>query len=80
MTDVLLAVGTREGLFIGRRRQGDWGWGGPHFPMQAVYSLGIDTRRETPRLLAGADSSHWGPSVFRSDDLGDTWHEPARPP
>ncbi|MGW1839084.1 WD40/YVTN/BNR-like repeat-containing protein [Streptomyces sp. BBFR2] len=79
MTDVLLAVGTRKGLFVGRRRHGAWELSGPHFPAQAVYSIGIDTRRETPRLLAGADSAHWGPSVFHSDDLGETWHEPARP-
>ncbi|QNA72220.1 exo-alpha-sialidase [Streptomyces sp. So13.3] len=80
MNDVLLAVGTQKGLFLGRRNSaGEWGFGGPHFPMQAVYSIGIDTRRDTPRLLVGADSSHWGPSVFRSDDLGANWHEPARP-
>ena len=81
MDDVLLAVGTRKGLFLGRRRTGpDWDFTGPHFPMQAVYSVGIDSRRSgAPRLLAGADSSHWGPSVFRSDDLGESWHEPARP-
>ncbi|MEU3708700.1 WD40/YVTN/BNR-like repeat-containing protein [Streptomyces catenulae] len=79
MTDVLLAVGTRKGLFVGRRRHGEWELSGPHFPAQAVYSLGIDTRRETPRLLAGADSAHWGPSVFHSDDLGQTWREPTRP-
>ncbi|MET8011863.1 exo-alpha-sialidase [Streptomyces sp. NPDC005271] len=80
MDDVLLAVGTRKGLFLGRRSGGDaWDFTGPHFPMQAVYSIGIDTRRARPRVLVGADSSHWGPSVFRSDDLGRTWLEPARP-
>ncbi|WP_405746869.1 exo-alpha-sialidase [Streptomyces sp. NBC_01525] len=79
MTEVLLAVGTRKGLFVGRRRHGDWELSGPHFPAQAVYSIGIDSRRETPRVLVGADSAHWGPSVFHSDDLGETWHEPARP-
>ncbi|MCB5906259.1 WD40/YVTN/BNR-like repeat-containing protein [Streptomyces pinistramenti] len=79
MTDVLLAVGTRKGLFVGRRRGRDWELSGPHFPAQAVYSLGIDTRRAAPRLLAGADSPHWGPSVFHSDDLGESWQEPARP-
>jgi photosystem II stability/assembly factor-like uncharacterized protein len=81
MNDVLLAVGTGKGLFLGRRRGagGEWEFAGPHFPMQAVYSVGIDTRRSTPRLLVGADSSHWGPSVFRSDDLGASWHEPASP-
>jgi photosystem II stability/assembly factor-like uncharacterized protein len=82
MNDVLLAIGTRKGLFVGRRGaggRGGWELTGPHFPMQAVYSIGIDSRRATPRILAGADSSHWGPSVFRSDDLGASWHEPARP-
>ncbi len=80
MNDVLLAVGTRKGLFVARRRPGgEWEFGEPHFPMQAVYSVGIDTRGPRPRLLAGAVSSHWGPSVFRSDDLGRSWQEPARP-
>ncbi len=79
MTNVLLAVGTKKGLFVGQRSAGDWEFTGPHFPMQAVYSAGIDTRGARPRLLVGADSSHWGPSVFRSDDLGESWHEPARP-
>lgn len=79
MDGVLLAVGTQKGLFLGRRGAGGWEFTGPHFPMQAVYSVGIDTRRAAPRLLVGADSSHWGPSVFRSDDLGDSWHEPSRP-
>ncbi|OPF83107.1 glycosyl hydrolase [Streptomyces antioxidans] len=80
MNDVLLAVGTRKGLFLGRPGGGGgWGFTGPHFPMQAVYSVGIDTRGDRPRLLAGADSPHWGPSVFRSDDLGTSWYEPARP-
>ncbi|MFF7209009.1 WD40/YVTN/BNR-like repeat-containing protein [Streptomyces sp. NPDC008238] len=80
MDDVVLAIGTRKGLFLGRRTaDGGWELTGPHFPMQAVYSVGIDTRRAVPRLLVGADSSHWGPSVFRSDDLGRSWEEPARP-
>ncbi len=83
METVLLAVGTKKGLFLGRRRRSrpaaEWEVTGPHFPMQAVYSLCIDTRGRRTRLLAGADSSHWGPSVFRSDDLGATWHEPSRP-
>lgn len=80
MTDVLLTVGTRKGLFIGRRRGGAWKFDeSPYFNAQAVYSVAIDTRGERPRLLAGGDSAHWGPSVFHSDDLGRTWTEPARP-
>lgn len=79
MTDVLLTVGTRKGLFIGRGSGGAWEFDGPHFNAQAVYSIGIDTRRTTPRLLVGGDSAHWGPSVFHSDDLGTTWIEPEKP-
>jgi hypothetical protein len=80
-TDALLAVGTRKGLFLGRRGpRGPWSFDeGPHFPSQAVYAVAIDTRAGVPRLLVGADSAHWGPSVFHSDDLGRTWHEPSSP-
>src|SRR3954469_7367432 len=80
MTEVLLTVGTRKGLFVGRRRGGTWDFEGPHFNAQAVYSVAIDTRYEpSPRLLVGGDSAHWGPSVFHSDDLGRSWTEPKQP-
>lgn len=81
MGEVVLAVGTAKGLFLGRSRdRGAWEWNEqPHFPMQGVYSVAIDRRGGTPRILVGADSSHWGPSVFHSDDLGATWQEPKQP-
>ncbi|CAM5237105.1 hypothetical protein SMICM304S_06845 [Streptomyces microflavus] len=80
MTDVLLAVGTRKGLFIGAPTTGRLGDRRiPRFNAQAVYSVAARTRGATPRLLAGGDSAHWGPSVFHSDDLGHTWVEPQRP-
>src|SRR5690606_2375010 len=44
--------------------------------MTAVYSFAIDTRKQPPRLLVGSTSSHFGPSVGTSDDLGETWQEP----
>ncbi|MEZ0093339.1 WD40/YVTN/BNR-like repeat-containing protein [Streptacidiphilus sp. EB129] len=78
MGEVLLAVGTAKGLFLGRsgdRRE--WSWTGPHFVMQGVYSVAVDRRGGRPRILVGADSSHWGPSVFHSDDLGESWQEPS---
>ena len=58
MADVLLAVGTRKGLFLARQRpadgSGDWEFTGPHFNAQAVYSVAIDTRAaRVARLLAG---------------------------
>jgi photosystem II stability/assembly factor-like uncharacterized protein len=77
VTEQLLAIGTRKGLFLAR--SGDdratWELDGPHFPSNAVYSVAIDTRRQPVRILAGAHSEHWGPTVFRSDDLGATWEE-----
>jgi hypothetical protein len=76
----LLMIGTRKGLFLARSDDREsWSLDGPHFPMNSVYATAIDRRPATPdgsvRLLAGADSEHWGPSVFRSDDLGASWQE-----
>ena len=77
MSDTVLLAGTRKGLFIGRSDsdRASWSWDKPLFPMEEIYSAAIDTRGATPRLLAGATSPHWGPQVFRSDDLGRTWDE-----
>ena len=77
MTQTLLAIGTRKGLWLARSDDGraTWQVDGPHFRMQAVYAVAIDTRGAQPRVLVGADSPHWGPSVFRSDDLGASWQE-----
>jgi len=44
--------------------------------MNGVYAVAIDARGARPRLLASVDSSHWGPAVMHSDDLGVTWAEP----
>ncbi|MDH6117553.1 photosystem II stability/assembly factor-like uncharacterized protein [Kitasatospora sp. GAS204A] len=80
MSEVLLAVGTEKGLFLGRSRDRKvWDFTGPIFPMNGVYAIGIDNRDGRTRLLVGADSSHWGPSVWHSDDLGETWLEPTTP-
>jgi hypothetical protein len=48
--------------------------------MTGVYALAIDTRRDPVRVLAGVDSSHFGPIVATTDDLGETWHEPDQRP
>ena len=80
MSEAVLLIGTKKGLWIGRsdaeRRK--WTVDGPQFEMQGIYSVGIDTRGARPRLFAGGTSEHWGPSVFHSDDLGKTWDEPPR--
>jgi len=77
MASTLLMVGTRKGLWVGRSDEArrEWEWSGPHFPMQEVYSVLIDRRGDAPRLFAGSSSSWFGPQVYRSDDLGETWDE-----
>ncbi|CAM3754845.1 exo-alpha-sialidase [Nocardiopsis rhodophaea] len=82
----LLVIGTRKGLFTARsddRKQ--WRIDGPHrldpadyANMMGAYAVGIDPH--TRRILVGSESSHFGPSVWFSDDLGATWHEPKEPP
>jgi photosystem II stability/assembly factor-like uncharacterized protein len=79
--DVVVIVGTSKGAYLlcaGAGRE-DWRLGGPWFAGRSVDSVAIDRRRAVPRLLAGTTSSHWGPSVFASDDLGATWREPDGP-
>ncbi|ADD44009.1 WD40/YVTN/BNR-like repeat-containing protein [Stackebrandtia nassauensis] len=84
----LMAIGTKKGLFTATSDDRvNWDVTGPHrlggdasTVQTGVYAIGIDTRRDTPRLFVGADSSHFGPSVWHSDDAGATWSEPADAP
>jgi hypothetical protein len=75
---IFLLVGTTKGAFLFRtdpeRRETQVS--GPHMPGQPVYALAYDDRGDRRRVLAGAESWHWGPQVYRSDDLGATWSEP----
>ncbi len=78
----LLAIGTQKGLFLATSSDDRRSWqvGPAHFAMQAVYSVAVDRRGPAPRVLAGVESSHFGPSVAVSDDLGATWQEPDAAP
>jgi len=81
VTRTLLAIGTHKGLFLATSEdRRSWSLDGPHFLMRDVYAVAIDCRREPARLLVGAASNHWGPSVSYSDDLGANWHEPDQAP
>src|SRR5688500_5036002 len=76
--DVVGLVGTTKGLFTltaGPDRS-TWDIAGPSFRCEEIYAATLDCRNGRTRLLVGATSSHWGPSVYRSDDLGATWIEP----
>ncbi|MFI7106491.1 WD40/YVTN/BNR-like repeat-containing protein [Nonomuraea sp. NPDC050227] len=81
MSDAVLAIGTRKGLFLARSTGG-----GPfeiepiRFSTVAVPSVAFDTRGGAPRLLAGIEYGHFGPSVMYSDDLGESWGEAPQPP
>jgi hypothetical protein len=79
---VLLMIGTGKGLFLARSDDDRKSWqvSGPHFEMNGVYATAVDRRSGAPRLLAGVTSSHFGPSVAVSDDLGESWREPDRAP
>ena len=76
--DVVVLVGTSKGLFTlaAGPGRGDWQMAGPWFRGEEIYSAALDCRNGRTRLLVGATSSHWGPSVYRSDDLGASWVEP----
>ena len=79
---VLLMIGTGKGLFLAQRDEvgQEWRVSVPHFPVTAVYAVGIDPRPGAPRLLTAIDNSHFGPSVAVSDDLGGSWREPEEAP
>ncbi len=76
---VLLAIGTRKGLWLARRNdRGSWTLDGPHLPGQEVAAVAVDVRRPSPRILAGGGTMHFGPTVNLSDDMGATWQEPEK--
>ncbi|MDQ1402827.1 MAG: hypothetical protein QOG03_1143 [Actinomycetota bacterium] len=76
--DVVVLVGTTKGLFAltANGERNTWKLSGPWFRGEEIYAATLDTRAGRTRLLVGATSSHWGPSVYRSDDLGASWVEP----
>ncbi|MEY9214879.1 exo-alpha-sialidase [Thermobifida halotolerans] len=82
----LLFIGTRKGVFraISDDRR-TWEVRGPlrlaaeeHINVAGVYAVGVNPH--TRRVLVSAESTHFGPSVWFSDDLGDSWNEPDRAP
>jgi photosystem II stability/assembly factor-like uncharacterized protein len=77
MANTLLMIGTRKGLWLAESDEPREAWkvSEPEFLMNEIYAVAIDGRGGRIRLLAGAMSSHFGPQVFRSDDLGASWQE-----
>ena len=81
MSKVRLLVGTRKGAFVltsdGMRKQ--WNVSGPHFAGWEMYHL-KGSPVEPNRVYASQTSSWFGQIIQRSDDGGNTWHQPGTPP
>ena len=73
MTRVLLLVGTPKGAFIlesdADRR--DWSLRGPLCEGWPIHDLIVEP--DSGAILAGGGSPWYGPAVWRSEDLGETW-------
>lgn len=77
MATTVILAGTKKGLWVGRSNEDrrEWQWSEPQLLMQGIYGTCIDLRGDHPRMYVGGTSEHWGPGVYRSDDLGETWVE-----
>jgi hypothetical protein len=74
-------VGTRKGAFIltseGKRKE--WHISGPHFAGWEIYHV-KGSPADPNRLYASQTSGWFGQIIQRSDDGGQTWHQPGTPP
>jgi photosystem II stability/assembly factor-like uncharacterized protein len=72
---ILLLVGTKKGGFIveSDKDRRAWGISGPTCGGFAIHDMSRDPATGT--LYAGGGSPWYGPTVFRSDDLGSTWSQ-----
>jgi hypothetical protein len=76
-----LYIATRKGIWTAVARSNRRGWSlrGPTFLGQQCHHVVLDPR-DRKTLLAASRQWHLGPTVFRSDDGGETWKEAAKPP
>ncbi len=72
-TRVMVLVGTRKGAFIveSDRDRAKWNVRGPYCETWPVLHMSYDEQRSV--LYAGSGSEWFGPSIWRSADLGQTW-------
>nr|WP_218849492.1 exo-alpha-sialidase [Nocardioides perillae] len=70
-------------MWVGRSdgARAAWAWSGPHAAMTEVYACLVTPPSDSgpPRLWAATASSWLGPTLVRSDDLGETWVEAGVP-
>jgi hypothetical protein len=81
MSNVRVLVGTRKGAFVltadGSRKT--WSVSGPHFAGWEIFHV-KGSPADPNRLYASQTSAWFGQVVQRSDDGGQTWHQPGTPP
>ena len=72
-TRVLLLVGTKKGAFILESDAGreTWSMRGPLCEGWPIHDLIVEPG--SGAILAAGGSPWYGPAVWRSDDLGETW-------
>ncbi len=77
---VCLLVGTKKGAFVFTSNDGrrTWKSSGPHFKGNQVFHMAFDGRNGS--ILASVNSDHWGPTVAKSDDMGEKWDVCKTPP
>ena len=77
---VCLLVGTRKGgfVFTSDSKRKEWKVSGPHLKGNEIYHMAYD--RRNGMILASVVSGHWGPTVARSEDMGESWKESRTPP
>jgi photosystem II stability/assembly factor-like uncharacterized protein len=79
--DVHVLLGTRKGAFIlqsdSRRRK--WKMKGLFFENSPVFHMSFD-ERDHKTIYAAVNSGHFGPTIFKSKNLGRTWENSKNPP
>ncbi len=77
MGGIRLLVGTKKGAFIltsnGQRKT--WSVSGPHFAGWEIYHV-KGSPADSDRIYASQTSAWFGQIIQRSDDGGNTWHQP----
>jgi photosystem II stability/assembly factor-like uncharacterized protein len=80
MSKVRVLVGTRKGAFVltsdGKRQK--WQVSGPHFGGWEIYHM-KGSPLDPDRIYCSQSSGWFGQIIQRSDDGGQTWHQPGTP-
>lgn len=76
-----LCIGTKKGAFIldGDQNRSEWKMQDPIYFGNIIYHFVPDPRNNHKMLIA-AKTGHLGPTVFVSNDSGNTWTEAIKPP